>query len=505
MGDDNTIVSAARVSLLGESKGAEQDKKLIAYLLKNKHTSPFEQVEFQFRVKCPLFVARQWHRHRTWCLSGESEITFDRPNRLRGGTHCKQSPYSVEGFKLKNLYQKFINPRYTKRIKNMLIRVYNEKSGTFENSHITNIFYSGNKEVYRLVLENNNFVEATKDHLFLTRSGWKKLEQLGSNDFIISPSRKRVKRAYENVLLDEQAERWTEIKGFSGYEVSNFGRIRRWKNTKGSQVGVTTLKKIALSKANRAVVSLSLHGKSRAYQVSRLVYSAFVEDVTNKFVLHKDDNPLNNRIENLYIGTPKDNADDIRSNGNSQVLCPSFVKVKGIFYIGKQDTYDIEVSGNNHNFLANNIVTHNSYNEISRRYTAEEIDFYIPAYFRKQAESNRQASTDEKIFTIEWQNYTSNAENLLKYVTNSAENLYKTLLDNGVAREQARMVLPQNMNTMFYAKTDLHNLLHFIDLRDSEHSQYEIRVYAQAMLKLITPIVPWTIEAWSKLKGEQNV
>lgn len=56
MGDDLAIVNAARVSFLGESKGAQQDKKLLFYLLRNRHTSPFEQVEFKFRVRAPLIV-----------------------------------------------------------------------------------------------------------------------------------------------------------------------------------------------------------------------------------------------------------------------------------------------------------------------------------------------------------------------------------------------------------------------------------------------------------------
>ena len=62
MGDDHTIVESARVSFLGDTKGDEADKKLLKYMLDHKHTSPFEQVEFRFRVKCPMFVARQWMR-----------------------------------------------------------------------------------------------------------------------------------------------------------------------------------------------------------------------------------------------------------------------------------------------------------------------------------------------------------------------------------------------------------------------------------------------------------
>ncbi len=69
MGDDLSVVRAARVSYdaawrAGEDSGS--DEKLIRYLWKNKHTTPFEAVQFTFEVKVPIFVLRQWHRHRTW-------------------------------------------------------------------------------------------------------------------------------------------------------------------------------------------------------------------------------------------------------------------------------------------------------------------------------------------------------------------------------------------------------------------------------------------------------
>lgn len=54
MGDDLAIVNAARTSFLGESKGPERDKKLLFYLLRNQHSTPFEMVEFKLRLRCPL-------------------------------------------------------------------------------------------------------------------------------------------------------------------------------------------------------------------------------------------------------------------------------------------------------------------------------------------------------------------------------------------------------------------------------------------------------------------
>lgn len=65
MGDDNSIVQAARVSYGAGTKRLSEDRGLIRYLLRHQHTTPFEMVEFKFHIKLPIFIARQWIRHRT--------------------------------------------------------------------------------------------------------------------------------------------------------------------------------------------------------------------------------------------------------------------------------------------------------------------------------------------------------------------------------------------------------------------------------------------------------
>lgn len=65
MGDDSSIVQAARVSYGGGTKSPSDDSTLIRYLMRHKHNTPFEMVEFKFRIKCPIFIARQLMRHRT--------------------------------------------------------------------------------------------------------------------------------------------------------------------------------------------------------------------------------------------------------------------------------------------------------------------------------------------------------------------------------------------------------------------------------------------------------
>ena len=65
MGSDSSIVQAARVSYGSGTKTPSDDRSLIRYLMRHWHTTPFEMVEFKFHVRCPIFVARQWLRHRT--------------------------------------------------------------------------------------------------------------------------------------------------------------------------------------------------------------------------------------------------------------------------------------------------------------------------------------------------------------------------------------------------------------------------------------------------------
>jgi thymidylate synthase (FAD) len=85
MGSDLSIVRNARVSYDAEWRTGEdagKDEKLIRYLWKNRHTSPFEAVQFTFDIKCPIFVARQWHRHRTWAYNEISARYAELPDEF---------------------------------------------------------------------------------------------------------------------------------------------------------------------------------------------------------------------------------------------------------------------------------------------------------------------------------------------------------------------------------------------------------------------------------------
>lgn len=82
LGTDQRIVEAARVSYGAPSKGEEADKKLLGYLYKNRHTSPFEQCSITFNIKMPIFVMRQFVRHRTFRLNEVSARYTELPDEF---------------------------------------------------------------------------------------------------------------------------------------------------------------------------------------------------------------------------------------------------------------------------------------------------------------------------------------------------------------------------------------------------------------------------------------
>ena len=150
-------------------------------------------------------------------------------------------------------------------------------------------------------------------------------------------------------------------------------------------------------------------------------------------------------------------------------------------------------------FVARQWIRHRTanVNEYSARYSILDREFYIPAPEALAAQSvvNNQGrgaalSGDE-------------AERVLRYLRDDAMRAYDHYEEmisqegqQGLARELARMNLPANIYTQWYWKVDLHNLLHFLRLRADAHAQYEIRVYADAICKVVADWVPFAYKAF---------
>jgi thymidylate synthase (FAD) len=137
-----------------------------------------------------------------------------------------------------------------------------------------------------------------------------------------------------------------------------------------------------------------------------------------------------------------------------------------------------------------------SYNEISARYTELDEGYYVPhpALIGVQGIGNKQV----RLMTDEVSEKQRMAETLIKTTCENSFSSYRTLLEAGVPRELARSVLPVAAYTRMFATVDLHNLLHFLRLRLHAHAQYEIRVYAESIVKLIQGVVPITMNAFAE-------
>ena len=135
-----------------------------------------------------------------------------------------------------------------------------------------------------------------------------------------------------------------------------------------------------------------------------------------------------------------------------------------------------------------------SFNEISARYAELPEEYYVPnvKQITTQSTSNKQMRTNEQHPLA-----SSMAEMMQQHCELSFAR-YHVLIGNGCPRELARSVLPVGTYSHMFATVNLHNLMHFLKLRLHEHSQYEIRVYAEAMLKLIEPLVPHSVAAFKQ-------
>lgn len=137
-----------------------------------------------------------------------------------------------------------------------------------------------------------------------------------------------------------------------------------------------------------------------------------------------------------------------------------------------------------------------AYNEISRRYTSEDIQFYVPKVWRAQDIKNKQSS----LIGVIPERIQKEALAHETVVRSHAIEAYNAMIGDGVSREQARMILPQNLYTRFYATASLHNIMHFCTLRSDQHAQWEIRVFSDAISKEMMRLFPVSWGAYEETR-----
>lgn len=544
---------------------------LLRYLMRNRHTSPFEMVELLFHLKIPIFVMRQHVRHRTACLAGDTILDFD-----LGGSVGKFHRFGRHPITVKEIYDRwtyggfgnrredydlsFIDPdqyytstcigewfknrkpiadsqgmsvkmkakngkmvdHYRGRdvlsfyesqkksgynihrdiLKQMSLRSLDEETKQVYHTNIVDIWKTGKKPVYEISVGNDGDqyqrkIKASKDHLFFTESGWKKLEDIliGDQLWVCSSHLDDQTAVIQGSSYSLEDEKWVPCYQYEDhYQISSYGRIRRIKKSKGSKIG--KIKRLTYS-GDRLCVGLSKEGTTKMWHIHRLVLLSFKgksDDLSKNMCCHKNGNPLDNHIDNLYWGDAHDNACDSIFHDTRTRLRGRLAKVKSKEMVGVEDTFDIEVSGPFHNFSANSFVVHNSLNEYSGRYSVMSDEFYFPDESRAfgQSQSNKQQSEGD-IAKIDKDAFFDNLEHQYQ----SSYFCYKSAINSGVSKELARIQLPLANYTELYWKIDLHNFFHYIGLRnDPGHAQSEIVQLARLMYELVKPHVPISCEAF---------
>ena len=503
---DSAIVQAARVSYGEGTKQISEDRGLIRYLYGHRHTSPLEMVEFKFHQVMPVFVARQWIRHRTACLAGDVELTFDLPGGIerRGNQAHKLTVNDIwnrwQPTENKTRPDKQRNPYFKRdRVKGMMLRSLTINDNLCDRSvyhtRITDIWQNGEKPIIKVKFDNGREIRATRDHLCYTDCGWLKLGEAVDRGVRFASCSRNCGFDSEPVNIDEeiQHEQWRDVVHYENkYQVSNLGRVRSLYDFKGQLLSDPYVKGPTLFDDGYVGVSLSNSGTSSVRHVHTLVLEAFIGAPDGRECRHLNNNRQDNRLNNLCWGTAQDNSNDRMDGGHDQRLVTGWTKVIDWCDDGVEMTYDISVEGPYHNFLAGGIFVHNSVNEYSARYSIVKDRFFRPSMetIRQQSAVNKQGSdgTIDNLTASEFLEYLDIAE--------AQYERYEKLAAKGVAREIARIGLPLSMYTEWYWKIDLHNLIHFLGLRMDKHAQQEIRDYAYPIYELIKPIVPLTMEAF---------
>ena len=149
-------------------------------------------------------------------------------------------------------------------------------------------------------------------------------------------------------------------------------------------------------------------------------------------------------------------------------------------------------------FVARQWIRHRTarINEISGRYSIMSDEFYVPgeAQVQFQSDDNKQGRSDQEVPA----ELRRKVLEILRRDQTAVSSSYHEMIEDGIARELARINLPLSLFTQWYWQMDLHNLFHFLELRLDPHAQWEIRQYAAAIAQIARAVAPVAYDAFER-------
>lgn len=456
MGSDVNVVNAARVSFAKEATEFDLDKdtKLINYLAKHNHWSPLAHTSISIRVKAPIFMARQFVKH---CVTGETEVTFVKKSSGVSNGKRKQTIkalYDMWSGKIK--YQG--GKKGKRNVSCAHVRVYNEDTKRFELSHITDVLYQGEKDVFLLTTESGESVRITGNHQVYTKRGWVCVDDLEIGaDYMLS----------ENGV--GQPISTFEVRSNNSDDV-----IARRELVKDTCISCGSTKELQADH----IIPVS-HGGGHGASNLQVLCKCCHSDKSKLEVVRKT------------------------------TLIPVWTKVISKVYSGSEDVYDITVEGI-HNFVANGLVIHNCvglvWNEESRRYIDDVPEFYKPHEWRTRPQNVKQGSGSGVVTHVLDPKMLDSPpypiDKAFDELTNASLYLYENMIAAGVAPELARSNLPQSVMTNWIWTGSLVAFARVVKLRKEAHAQLEAQELAELIDQVVAPLYP---VSWKALMEHMSV
>jgi hypothetical protein len=346
-------------------------------------------------VTFPRFVLAEFNTHRQFCLDGDTKLYFDLPSRQKAST----KRFSMT---IRELFEKWhcgAAPRV--RLAAMELRSCNEDTGEIYHTHVRDVTCSGQMPVFSISLTNGQQILSSKEHRFLTKDGWRRLEEAAG--LSLSPG---------NIAT------WSRSAEFAVNGIEAYG-APQW---------LAGLRDAGLSAALIAKHAVVRH----------------------------------------------------------------FVAVKSIDYVGMRETYDVEVEGPYHNFVANGFIVHNSRNSASSRAipTSKLIERVLkdPAVPLEWGKNKAGMSASDVLPG----DLAQEAERVWLGARDAAVAHAQSLLDLDVHKQELnRLLEPFLWHTVIVSATEWEN---FFELRCAPNAQPEIRAAALLMLEAMNASLPQALD-----------
>jgi len=487
---EEMITHMARVSSPRNQENVETAPKLLRYLIKHKHLSPFEMANMCIEINTTRAISAQIIRHRSFsfqefCLSGNAVIT------VTGGPGT-----AVQRLPIKELYLKWNKPAFKARY----ARAYDEKVQRFIEAPILSVYESGEKHVYRFTIDSSHSkktIDCTREHRVLTKEkGFVTFGEAFDSNLTVALNGEKIEPLpYQDPkIIKENA--WMGSTAFA----KKFGiqpvTARKWFRKHG-------IKPFNPNNVPASSIDISFEAKKGSFmkwarnnvlkdRCENCQHDGSISRLELSHVIAHDGNPkLCFNETNLQTLCAKCHRMHDISVQNKQYgwtlgMTAKWGKISSQKYIGVEMTYDIEMDHPTHNFVANGVVVHNS-----QRYAdTGELGPAIVPHLRRQDQKNRQNSIDDlSVDAI------SGYYRRIGQLYEDAEHLYREMISSGVAKECARAILPLGTQTRIYMNGTLRSWLTYIALREKHGTQMEHMVIAKDIKKIFCGQFPVIAEA----------